>query len=51
VDTALRRLVDDDLVLRHVKRLRGSGALDPARVAEARRQHVEWVTPAGTLDR
>ncbi len=37
VNTALRRLVDDEKVLRHIERLRGSGALDPARIDEARR--------------
>jgi Arc/MetJ family transcription regulator len=37
VNAALQRLVDDEKVLRHVKRLRGSGALDPAWVDEARR--------------
>ncbi len=37
VNTALQRLVDDQKVLRHVERLRGSGALDPARLVEARR--------------
>lgn len=36
VDAALRRLVDQDTALRHVHRLRGTGALDPARIAEAR---------------
>ena len=29
VDTALRRLVDQDTALRHIRRLRGAGALDP----------------------
>ena len=37
VNTALRRLVEDDKVLRHIERLRGPGALDPARIDEARR--------------
>lgn len=37
VNAALRRLVDDEKVLRHIARLRGSGALDQARVDEARR--------------
>jgi Arc/MetJ family transcription regulator len=37
VNTALRRLVDDERVLRHIERLRGSGALDLARIDEARR--------------
>lgn len=37
VNAALQRLVDDQRVLRHVKRLRRSGALDLARVEEARR--------------
>jgi Arc/MetJ family transcription regulator len=42
VETALRRLVDQDLALRHIRRLRGPGALDPAFVEEAR--------SPGTLD-
>ena len=37
VNTALRRLVDDERVLRHIERLRGAGALDLARIEEARR--------------
>ena len=37
VNTALRRLVDDGKVLRHVERLRGSGALDLEKIEEARR--------------
>lgn len=37
VNAALQRLADDEKVLRHVERLRGSGALDLARVEEARR--------------
>jgi len=37
VNAALQRLVDDDRVMRHVERLRGSGALDLARIEEARR--------------
>jgi Arc/MetJ family transcription regulator len=37
VNVALRRLVDDERVLRHIERLRGSGALDLARIEEARR--------------
>ena len=36
VHAGLRRLVDDETVLRHVQRLRGAGALDLARVEEAR---------------
>ena len=59
VNAALQRLVDDERVLRHIERLRGSGALDLARVEVARRpqiasvtrQPVEWVAPAGSLDR
>jgi Arc/MetJ family transcription regulator len=41
VSTALRRLVDDQRVLRHVARLRGDGALDPASVEEARRPRMD----------
>jgi len=37
VNVALRRLIDDERVLRHIERLRGSGALDLARIKEARR--------------
>jgi Arc/MetJ family transcription regulator len=37
VEAALRRLVDHDLALRHVARLRMRGALDLERLAEARR--------------
>ncbi len=37
VNAALQRLVDDQRVMRHVERLRGSGALDLARIEEARR--------------
>ena len=37
VNVSLRRLVDDERVLRHIERLRGSGALDLARIEEARR--------------
>jgi Arc/MetJ family transcription regulator len=37
VNAALQRLVDDERVMRHVERLRGSGALDVARIEEARR--------------
>ena len=37
VKAALQRLVDDDRVMRHVERLRGSGALDLTRIEEARR--------------
>jgi len=36
VQAGLRRLVDDETVLRHVQRLRGAGALDLARIEEAR---------------
>ena len=37
VDIALRGLVDQQTVLRHVERLRRSGALDLTRTDEARR--------------
>jgi Arc/MetJ family transcription regulator len=37
VHAALERLVDDERVRCHIERLRGSGALDPARIEEARR--------------
>jgi len=37
VNTALKGLVDADTALRHVARLRRSGALDVAKVDEARR--------------
>jgi Arc/MetJ family transcription regulator len=40
VSTALRRLVDDQRVLRHVERLRSDGALDLASFDEARRPRV-----------
>jgi Arc/MetJ family transcription regulator len=36
VHAALERLVDDEKVQRHVERLRGSGALDPARIDAGR---------------
>lgn len=36
VNTALQRLVDEEKVLRHVARLRGSGSLDLARIEQAR---------------
>jgi len=36
VDAALRRLIDQDTALRHVRRLRGVGALNLARIAAAR---------------
>ncbi|MCU0281469.1 MAG: DUF2191 domain-containing protein [Acidimicrobiia bacterium] len=36
VEIALQRLVDQDTALRHVRRLRGAGALDPALVEAAR---------------
>jgi Arc/MetJ family transcription regulator len=36
VDTALRRLVDQGTALRHVRRLRGAGALDLDLVEAAR---------------
>ena len=36
VGAALQRLVDQDLALRHVARLRSRGALDMAALAEAR---------------
>lgn len=41
VNAALQRLVDDERVMRHVERLRGSGALDLARIEEARRPRTE----------
>ncbi len=37
VETALRRLVDQDTALRHVARLRKPGVLDIGRLDEARR--------------
>lgn len=37
VDLDLRRLVDEEKAMRHVARLRGTGALDLARLEEARR--------------
>jgi len=37
VETALRRLADHDMALRHVARLRTKGALDLTRLDEARR--------------
>jgi len=37
VNAALRRLVDDERALRHIERLRGSGALDLRRIDEARK--------------
>lgn len=37
VHTALLRLADDERVLAHVRRLRGAGALDLARIERARR--------------
>jgi len=37
LNTALRRLVDDERVLRHIERLRSAGALDLARIDETRR--------------
>ncbi|HVF59623.1 MAG TPA: type II toxin-antitoxin system VapB family antitoxin [Thermoanaerobaculia bacterium] len=40
VNVALRRLVDDETVVRHIKRLRGSRALDLARIEEARRPRI-----------
>lgn len=40
VNVALRRLVDDETVVRHIKRLRSSGALDLARIEEARRPRI-----------
>ena len=36
VEVALHHLVNQDLAIRHIRRLRGPGALDPAMVAEAR---------------
>ena len=36
VDAALRRLVDQESALRHIRRLRGASALDPALVEKAR---------------
>ncbi|HXT19796.1 MAG TPA: type II toxin-antitoxin system VapB family antitoxin [Thermoanaerobaculia bacterium] len=37
VNTALRRLVDDDKAVQHVERLRRRGALDLGKIEEARR--------------
>ena len=36
VNTALRRIADEEKVRRHVERLRGAGALDLAKIEEAR---------------
>jgi len=36
VDIALRQLVDHEKVLRHLERLKGAGALDVARIEDAR---------------
>ena len=40
VNVALRRIVDDETVVRHIERLRGSGSLDLARIEEARRPRI-----------
>jgi Arc/MetJ family transcription regulator len=40
VNVALQRLADDEKVVRHIERLRGSGALDSARVEETRRPRI-----------
>ena len=40
VTRALQRLVDDEIVLRHIERLRRPGALDMAKIEEARRPQV-----------
>jgi Arc/MetJ family transcription regulator len=40
VNVALQRLVDDERVLRHIERLKGPGALDLARIEEARRSRT-----------
>jgi len=40
VNAGLRRLVDDEKVLRHVERLRGPGTLDLTRIEEARRPRL-----------
>ena len=37
VETALRRLIDDDTALKHVARLRKKSALDLAKIDEGRR--------------
>lgn len=37
VNAALQRLAGDESAMRHVERLRGSGALDLVRIEEARR--------------
>ena len=37
VQTALRRLVDQETVMRHIARLRQVGALDLARIEDTRR--------------
>lgn len=37
VNAGLEPLVDDEKVLRHIERLRGSAALDSARIDKARR--------------
>lgn len=41
VNVALQRLVDAEKMVRHVERLRGSEALDLARIEEARRVATE----------
>jgi hypothetical protein len=40
VNVVLQRLVDVEKVARHIERLRGAGALDPARIEEARRPRI-----------
>ena len=40
VETALQMLVDQDAVLRHVRRLRRRGALDLSAIEEARRPRL-----------
>ncbi len=40
VTKALQRLVDDETALRHVRRLRRPGALDLAKIDEARRPRL-----------
>jgi Arc/MetJ family transcription regulator len=47
VNAALRRLVDDERVLRHIERLRGLGTLARAKVEEARRPRTE-LEPCGS---
>lgn len=37
VNTALQKLVNDEIVSRHIERLRDKGALDMAKIEEARR--------------